>query len=56
MPPISAASHVTNTSELSKQMGHSQVATTIDYLRDVIQTKDLATLFSKLGKNGYKAL
>ena len=44
-----------NTRELSRQMGHSQVSTTIGYLRDVNQTEDLASLFSRLGKNAYKA-
>lgn len=39
-----------NLVQISKMMGHSQVSTTLQYLRDVHQDDTCAELFNKLGK------
>lgn len=39
----------TNLVTVSKMMGHSQTATTLHYLRDVIQTDDVSDVFKNLG-------
>ena len=39
-----------NLQELSKMMGHSQVSTTLRYLRDVKQDDDYSDLFKNLGR------
>ena len=38
-----------NLAQLSKMMGHSQVSTTLHYLRDAVQDEDCSSLFSRLG-------
>lgn len=38
-----------NLATISKMMGHSQTATTMHYLRDVMQVDDLAETFKNLG-------
>lgn len=40
----------TNLITISKMMGHSQTATTIHYLRDVMQDNDMEQAFQNLGK------
>ncbi len=40
----------TNLIAISKMMGHSQTATTIHYLRDVMQNNDMEQIFKNLGK------
>jgi integrase len=38
-----------NLAQLSKMMGHSQVSTTMHYLRDAGNKDDYTSLFSRLG-------
>ena len=38
-----------NLAQVSKMMGHSQISTTLHYLRDVNQNDDYSALFGKLG-------
>ena len=43
-----------NLVELSEQMGHKHVSTTVGYLRDVKKNEDKSALFKNLGTNGEK--
>ena len=43
-----------NLAQISKMMGHSQVNTTLHYLRDAKQDKDMSCLFEKLGSQKTK--
>lgn len=45
----SAAYNGSNLATISKMMGHSQTATTMHYLRDIMQDDDLADTFRNLG-------
>ena len=45
----SAAYNGENLAQVSKMMGHSQISTTLHYLRDVKQDDDYSGLFEKLG-------
>ena len=45
----SAAYNGENLAQVSKMMGHSQISTTLHYLRDVKQDADYSGLFEKLG-------
>ena len=38
-----------NLAQISRMMGHSQVSTTLHYLRDAKQNEDCSELFKKLG-------
>ena len=46
----SAAYDGQNLTAISRMMGHSQISTTLHYLRDVVQTDDYSEVFKNLGR------